>query len=158
MRWYKFSIVLTIGLSLELSIAILSCLLIRMNGEWLASLVLPYFAPKNPLFYGSMMEIIYLSSAASLGFYVKSSCDLPKGLCLTAAEGSMHLLSLLFFFKFTYEITSFFLATATMLFSVFITYVFLEKSAAAGFSRIPVLGLTIYFWTVLYCLLMINFA
>lgn len=158
MRWYKFSIVLAIGLFLELIVATICCLLVKENGEWLASLTLPYFAPKNLFFYGALSEIIYLSSALSLAFYAQNKHDLPEGILLSLAEGILQILTLLFFFEFTYEITSFFLATATMCFSLFMTSAFLGKREAAGIAHLPTLAVHLYFWMVLYCILTINFA
>ena len=158
MRWYKRSIVFAVGLLAELVVAILSCLLIKQNRAWLENLALPYFAPRSFLFYATLMEAVYLSSAAALAFYVQSAKDLPKGLALTVLEGGAETITLLFFFKFTYEITAFFLATATMIFSVINSFLFLRKSDAAGFMRIPTLATTVYLWTVIYCILMINFA
>ena len=158
MRWYKFSIVVAIGLLLELVVAVLSTLLVKENGEWLASLTLPYFAPRSPIFYGVLSEGIYLSSVLSLALFVREKCDLPKGILLTASEGVSEIVTLLFFFKFTYEITSFIFATATMLISVYNTSVFLSKEDAAGIARLPNLQIKLYLWTVLYCILMINFT
>ena len=158
MRWYKRSIVFAVGLLAELIVAILSCLLIKQNRTWLENLALPYFAPKSFLFYAMLMEAVYLSSAAALAFYVQSARDLPKGLVLTLLEGGAETVTLLFFFKFTYEITAFFLATGTMVFSVINSFLFLRKSDGAGFMRIPTLTATVYLWTVIYCILMINFA
>jgi len=158
MRWYKRSIVFAIGLLIELAVATISCLLIKQNGAWLASLALPYFAPKSFLFYGICMEVAYLSSAAALALYAESIKDLPKGMLLTAAEGGAEVITLLFFFKFTYEITAFFLATATMVFCTLNTFLFLGKNDTAGIARIPALLVTLYLWTVIYCILMINFA
>ena len=66
MRWYKRSIVFTIGLIIELVVATISCLLIKENHIWLSGLALPYFAPRSFFLYGVMMEIIYLSTAAAL--------------------------------------------------------------------------------------------
>ncbi|MBO4472917.1 MAG: hypothetical protein J5765_03825 [Clostridia bacterium] len=158
MRWYKFSIVLAIGLLVELIVAIPSSILIKENGEWLAGMVLPYFAPHSPLFFGAMMEVIYLSAVFSLALYAKTRSDLPKGIVLTVLEGLSEIVTLLFFFKFTYEITSFFLATAALGLSLHNTGVFLSKSDPAGFARFPSLISKIYLWTVLYCILSINFA
>ena len=157
MRWYKRSIVFAIGLLIELVVATISCLLIKENHAWLLSLSLPYFAPRSFLFYGIFMETIYLSSAASLAMYTKTASDLPKGIILTAIEGALEVITLLFFFKFTYEITSFFLATTTMIFSQINMMVFLGKSDAAGVIRIPTVAVTVYLWAVIYCILMINF-
>lgn len=158
MRWYKYLIVLAIGLFLELVIAVISCILIKENGEWLASLSLPYFASRSPIFYGALMAVIYLSSALALAFYATHSADLPKGILLLSAEGVAEIVTLLFFFEFTYEITSFFLATATMILCVYTTSVFLRKSDSAGIARLPTVTIHLYLWTVLYCILMINFA
>ena len=158
MRWYKRSIVFAIGLLAELIIATISCLLIKENHTWLRSLVLPYFAPRSFLIYAFCMEVAYLSAAASLALYVEHLSDLPKRLLLTAGEGTAQIVTLLFFFKFTYEITSFFLATATMVFSVVTNVLFLTKSDAAGICRLPTTVVTVYFWTVIYCILSINFA
>lgn len=158
MRWYKRSIVFAIGLLIEVVVAVISCLLIKENNFWLSRLSLPIFAPHSFLFYGFLMETIYLSSAASLALYATNSADLPKGTLLTAVEGFAEILTLLFFFKFTYEITAFFLATATMLLSQINTMIFLNKSDAAGITRLPCLAATLYLWVVVYCILMINFA
>ena len=158
MRWYKFSVVLAIGLLVELVVAIFSTLLVKENGEWLASLTLPYFAPHSPLFYGSLMVIDYLSTVVSLAFFTETLRDLPKGLLLIGIEGIFEIITLLLFFEFTYEITSFFSATATLLFSIYGTSVFLSKSDAAGIAKIPNLQVKLYLWTVLYCILSINFA
>ena len=158
MRWYKRSVVFAVGLLAELVVSILSCLLIKQNRAWLDNLALPYFAPRSFLFYAVLMESVYLSSAAALAFFVQNAKDLPKGLALTALEGASETVTLLFFFKFTYEITAFFLATGTMVLSVVNTLLFLRKSDAAGFIRIPTLAATVYLWTVIYCILMINFA
>jgi len=158
MRWYKFSIVFTIGLFIELIVAIFSSVIIKENGEWLASLSLPFFAPHSPLFYGVLTEILYLFSALSLALYTRSSADLPIGGILTAAEGIAEIITLLFFFKFTYEITSFFVMTGTLLLSCCNTSHFLSKRDAAGIARFPVFIITLYLWSVLYCILMINFA
>lgn len=158
MRWYKFSIVLAIGLFVELAVAAASCLLVKENGEWLASLTLPYFAPHSPLFYGAMTEVAYLFSALALACYASNLRALRKGVLLTAAEGSAEIVTMLFFFKFTYEITSFFLATATMLFSVYLTADFLSKKDVAGIVRFPVLAVHLYLWMILYCILTINFV
>ena len=158
MRWYKFSIVLAIGLILELFVAIPSTLLIKENGEWLASLVLPYFAPHSALFYGTMMAVIYLSSVISLAFYAERSGDLPKGVLLTSIEGVSEIATLFFFFEFTYEITSFIFATITLLISIYNTSAFLNKSDTSAIARLPNLQCKLYFWTVLYCILTINFT
>ena len=158
MRWYKRSVVFAIGLFVELIIATISCILIKENRIWLSGLVLPRFAPRSFLFYAVLMEVTYLSSAAGLALYVQSARDLPKGIALTALEGGAETITLLFFFKFTYEITAFFLATATMILSVTNAFLFLSKSDAAGFARIPTLVVTLYLWTVIYCILMMNFA
>ena len=158
MLWYKRSIVFAIGLLIELVVATISCLLLKENPSWLSSLTLPYFAPRSFLFYGALMETIYLSSAAALALFVTNASDLPKGILLTATEGALEVITLLFFFKFTYEITAFFLATITMVFSQINTMVFLGKSDAAGIIRVPTLAATLYLWAVVYCILMINFA
>lgn len=158
MRWYKRSIVFAIGLFIELIVATISCLLIKENHTWLRSLVLPYFAPRSFFLYAFCMEVAYLSAAASLALYVERLTDLPKGLLLTAGEGFAQTVTLLFFFKFTYEITSFFLATATMVLSVVANVLFLTKSGAAGIWRLPTTIVTIYFWMVVYCILSINFV
>ena len=158
MRWYKFSIVLAVGLLSELIIAALSCALIKENGVWLSHLLLPTFAPRSFVVYGVLMETSYLFSALSLACYVKSKSDVPKGLMLLAAEGIADVLTLLFFFRFTYEITSFFFATATMLVSIIVTSLHLKQSDVAGIVRLPVLSVHVYFWSVLYCILMINFT
>ena len=158
MRWYKRSVVFAIGLFIEVVIAAISCLLIKENREWLTSLTLPYFAPKSFLFYGALMEIVYLSSAASLALYTAEKRDLAKGTILTALEGVMQIVTLLFFFEFTYEITSFLLSTLTMVVSQIITMVFLSKNDAAGIARLPTLAVTMYLWAVIYCILMINFV
>ena len=158
MRWYKFSIVVALGLVIELIVAIPSTLLIKLNGEWLASLTLPYFAPRSALFYCALMEVIYLSSVVSLALYVKEKSDLPKAILLTCLEGLSEVITLIFFFEFTYEITSFFWATITMLLSVYNTSTFLSKEDAAGIARLPNLQVKLYLWTVLYCILMINFT
>ena len=158
MRWYKGSIVLAAGLCVELIVAVISCLLIKENSVWLLSLALPYFAPRSALSYGIIMEVGYLSAAVSLAIYATSLEDLPKGVLLTAVEGMLEIVTLLFFFQFTYEITSFFLATATIIFSVFTTSVFLSKRDAAGIARLPSLILHLYLWAILYCILMINFT
>ena len=158
MRFYKFAIILSIGLFLELLVAVLTSVVIKQNGEWLASLTLPYFAPHSLLFYGALSEVLYFSSALSLSFYVETRDDLPKGVLLTLLEGSAEILTLLFFFKFTYEIISFFLATATMILSFCNTSFFLSKRNAAGIARFPVFTIHLYFWAILYCILMINFA
>ena len=79
MRWYKFAIVLAAGLLLEVSIAAISCFLIQANGMWVKSLALPYFAPRSAVFYGVLMEIVYLCSALSLGFFTETKSDFPKG-------------------------------------------------------------------------------
>lgn len=158
MRWYKFSIVLAIGLLLELIVAIPSSLLIKENGEWLATLVLPYFAPHSPFFFGALMEVIYISSVLSLALYAEKRGDLPKGIFLTVIEGISEIVTLLFFFKFTYEITSFFLATTALILSIYNMTVFLSKSDPAGFARFPSLLVKLYLWTILYCILSINFA
>lgn len=157
MRWYKFSMVLAIGLLLELIVAAFSCLLIKENGEWLASLILPYFAPRSLVFYGALAETIYLSSAVSLACYAENKRDIPKGILLTASEGVAEIVTLLFFFKFTYEITSFFLATLTMLLSLFVTASFLARKSTAGVARIPAFIAHLYFWMVIYCILTLNF-
>lgn len=158
MRYYKYLITLAVGLLLELVIAVFSCLLIKENGEWLRSLVLPYFAPKSFLFYGGMMITIYLSSASALACYVRSFSDLPKGILLTLFEGISEIVTLLFFFEFTYEITSFFFGTATMILSLANTAIFLSKSDRAGIVRLPNFIVKLYLWTILYCILSLNFA
>ena len=158
MRWYKRSIVFAIGLFIELIVATISCLLIKENGAWLVRLALPHFAPRHFLPYGILMECIYLSSAAALALYATNAHDLPKGVLLTSLEGGAEIASLLFFFKFTYEITAFFLSTITMILSIVNTIVFLSKSDYAGIARIPSLAATVYLWTIIYCILMINFA
>ena len=158
MRWYKFSIVLVIGLLLELLIAVPSSLLIKENGDWLAGLILPYFAPHSPLLYGALMEVIYLSSVLSLAFYAECRGDLPKAIGLTFIEGISEIVTLLFFFEFTYEITSFFLATVALLLSAYNCAVFSSKNEIAGITRIPNLLSKLYLWSVLYCILSINFA
>lgn len=158
MRWYKFSIVLAIGLLVELFIAVPSSLLIKENGEWLSSLVLPYFAPRSPVFYGALMEVIYLSSVGALALYVERGSDLPKGIVLTVIEGLSEIVTLLFFFEFTYETTSFFFATATLLLSVYNCNVFLSKNDAAGITRLPNLLSKLFLWMILYCILNINFV
>ena len=104
------------------------------------------------------METAYLSSAAALAFYVNRAGDLPKGLFLMVLEGAAQCVTLLFFFKFTYEVTAFFLATGTMILSTINAFLFLAKSDVAGISKIPSLAVTLYLWTVVYCILMINFA
>ncbi len=158
MRWYKFSIVLAVGLLIELFVAGISCFLIRANGEWVQSLLLPYFAPRSAVFYGVLMETTYLFSALSLSFYTESSRDLPRGVLLTAAEGAAEIILLAFFFELTYEIVSFFLSTFTMLLSFYNTTVFLKKNDLAGIFRLPVFSVTVYFWAVVYCVLMLNFT
>ena len=158
MRWYKRSVVFAIGLFIELIVATFSTILIKENGEWLRTLALPSFAPKGFLLYGAMMEIAYLSSSFSLSLYVSQASDLPKGILLTAVEGVAEVITLLFFFRFTYEITAFFLATVTMIISTVVTILFLGKKDSAGIARIPALAVTLYLWTLLYCILMINFA
>ena len=158
MRWYKRSVVFAIGLFLELIIAVISCFLIKQNHEWLASLALPYFAPRSFLLYGAIMEIVYLSVAASLALYTAEARDLIRGISMTAIEGIAEISTLLFFFRFTYEITAFFLATITMVLFILNTMVFLAKNDAAGIVRLPALAATIYLWAVIYCILMINFA
>ena len=158
MRFYKSTIVFAIGLLLELGVAVASSVLVKENGEWLASLILPYFAPHSPLFYGVLTLVEYLSSATALAFYVKSGRFLPKGVLLTLLEGIAEIVTLLFFFEFTYEITSFFSATATTLLSLFITSLFLSENDVAGLARLPDLGVKLYLWVVLYCILTINFA
>ena len=158
MRWYKFSIVFAIGLIAEVVIAALSCALIKQNGEWLAKLILPGFAPKNFAVYGILMEINYLSSALSCAFYVKEKRELPKGVMLLFVEGLSDVVTLAFFFRFTYEITSFFFATATMILGVVVTSFHLKKSWIAGVARLPVLSIHSFLWSVLYCILMLNFT
>lgn len=158
MRWYKRSVVFAVGLVLELIVATISCILIKENRTWLSALVLPFFAFKNFLPYAVCMEVVYLCTAASLALYTESAKDLPKGLFLNAVEGGMQILTLVFFFKFTYEITAFFLATATMIVSAIISFLFLEKNDSAGILRIGTFAVTLYLWTVIYCILMINFA
>ena len=158
MRWYKFAIVLAAGLLLEVSIAAISCFLIQANGTWVKSLALPYFAPRSAVFYGVLMEIVYLCSALSLGFFTETRSDFPKGFLLTAAEGISQIVLLSFFFELTYEIVSFFLATITMLLSFYVTAVFLKKNDLAGLFRLPVFQINVYFWAVIYCVLTINFT
>ena len=158
MHWYKRSIVFTIGIFIELVVATISCLLIKENHAWLSGLTLPYFAPRSFLLYGALMETIYFSSAAALALYTKSARELPKALALTSIEGLSQIVTLLFFFKFTYEITAFFLATVTMIIAQINTMVFLGKSDAAAIAKLPALGATLYLWVVIYCILMINFA
>lgn len=158
MRWYKFSIVLVISLLIELIVAIASSELIKANGEWLSTLSLPTFAPKSALFYGMLMELVYLSSATAVAFYVQGKSELPKALILNITEGGMQILTLIFFFSLTYEITSFFFATATMILSLFITSVFMKKSDAAGIIRLPALSIELYLWMTIYCILMTNFT
>ena len=158
MRWYKRSVIFAMGLLIEVIVATISCLLIKENSDWLSRLTLPYFAPRSFFFYGVLMETIYLSSAAALALYASGSSELPKGILLTAIEGIAEILTLLFFFKFTYEITAFFLATITMVVSEINTMIFLEKSDAAGIARIPTLASILYLWAVIYCIMMINFA
>ena len=158
MKWYKFTIVLAVGLGAELLFASVSSLLIIANGEWIGSLVLPYFAPKSPLLYGVLAAFIYLFSALSLGFYVEGKRDLPRGVLLTLLEGASELVFLAFFFELTYEITSFFIATGALLLSFINLYVFSEKNDLAGFLRLPVFQIKLYFWMIVYCLLMINFT
>ena len=158
MRWYKRSIVFAIGLFLELIVATISCILIKENRLWLSGLALPHFAPRSFLFYGAIMETIYLSSAAALALYTKSVNDLPKGLSLTVIEGALEITTLLFFFKFTYEITAFFLATVAMVFSGITTMVFLGKTDSAGIARIPAFASILYLWVLIYCILMMNFT
>lgn len=158
MHWYKRSVVFAIGLFLELIIATITTILIKGNGAWLRTLALPPFAPETFFPYGVLMEVTYLSSAFSLSLYASQASDLPKGILLTVVEGSSEIVTLLFFFRFTYEITSFFLATITMILSAIVTIIFLGKKDSAGIARIPTLLVTLYFWTILYCILMINFA
>ena len=158
MRYYKHLIVLTIGITLELGVAIFSCLLIKENGDWIASLTLPYLAPRSPFFYGVLMVVNYLSAAASLACYAHCGADLPKGILLTLSEGIGEVVTLLFFFEFTYEITSFFLATLTMICSLVNTSIFLTKNDAAGICRFPSFCIKLYLWTVIYCVLTINFV
>ena len=158
MRWYKRSVVFAIGLFIEVVIATISCLLIKENREWLTALDLPSFAPKSFLFYGTLMEVVYLSSAAALALYTAEKRDLAKGILLTSAEGLAQIITLLFFFEFTYEITAFILSTATMVLSHINTMIFLEKKDVAGIARVPTLAVTTYLWAVIYCILMINFV
>lgn len=158
MRWYKRSVVFAFGLFIEVIIATISCLLIKENHEWLASLTLPYFAPRSFLLYGVIMETVYLSSSASLALYTAERHDLILGGSLTLLEGISEIVTLLFFFKFTFEITAFFLATVTMVISIINTVLFLAKKDAAGIVRLPALAATIYLWAEIYCILMINFA
>ena len=158
MRWYKRSIVFAIGLFIELIVATISCVFIKQNAAWIGSLRLPYFAPKAFPIYGIMMETIYLSTAASLALYAEHTGDLPKGVILISLEGAAEIVTLLFFFKFTYEITAFFSSTLTMILSTINTIVFLGKNDAAGIAKLPSLAVILYLWTVLYCILMINFT
>ncbi|MBO4479725.1 MAG: hypothetical protein J5774_05105 [Clostridia bacterium] len=158
MRWYKRSVVFAVGLFSELIVATISCLLIKENRAWLQNLVLPYFAPRSFLFYAVLMEVRYLSAAAALALYVNALKELPKGLFLTCLEGAAETVTLLFFFKFTYEITAFFLATATMVLSVVNNLLFLSKNDAGGIFHLPATLVTLYFWTVIYCILSLNFA
>ncbi len=158
MRWYKFAIVLAVGLFLEVTIAAISCFLIQANGTWVRALVLPFFAPKSAVFYGVLMEILYLFSSLSLAFFVQTKSDFPRGFTLTAAEGVSEIILLAFFFELTYEIVSFFLATITMLISFYNTTVFLKKNELAGLFRLPVFQITVYFWAVIYCVLTLNFT
>ena len=139
-------------------VAVPSSLLIKENSEWLSGLVLPYFAPHSSVFFGVLMESIYLSSVISLALFTETRGDLPKGILLTAIEGISEIVTLLFFFKFTYEITSFFLATAALSISLYNTGVFLSKSNSAGIARFPIFLVKLYLWTILYCILSINFA
>jgi len=158
MRWYKFTIVLAIGLGTELLFAAFSSILLQANGEWIGSLVLPYFAPKTPLIYGVLTALIYLFSALSLAFYAEGKRDLPRGVLLTLIEGASELVFLAFFFELTYEITSFFIATGAVILSFMNLCIFSEKNDLAGFFRLPVFQIKLYFWTIVYCLLMINFT
>ena len=158
MRWYKFSIVLAIGLLIELIVATISCLLIKQNSLWLSTLTLPVFAPKSFLFYSVIMEVDYLSTAVAFALYAKRVTELPKGAILCAIEGISEIVTLLFFFRFTYEITSFFLATVCMILSVAITGCFLKKNDPAGIARLPNLTIHVYLWTVIYCIVMLNFT
>ena len=68
------------------------------------------------------------------------------------------LVYLFFFFEFTYEITSFIFATITLLISIYNTSAFLNKSDTSAIARLPNLQCKLYFWTVLYCILTINFT
>lgn len=158
MKWYKRTIVLAIGLFLELIFAVISALLVRANGEWVASLVLPYFVPKSPFFFSLLGEGIYLFSALSFALYGESKNDLPKGILLTLIEGASELVFLAFFFELTYEITSFFLATACLLLSFVNLRSFAAKNENAALIRLPVVMIKTYIWTILYCILTLNFT
>lgn len=158
MRWYKFAIVFAAALLVEVAVAAISCTLIQANGRWVESLVLPYFAPRSALFYGVLMEILYLSSALSVAFFTETKSDLPRATLLNAAEGLSEIVLLAFFFELTYEIVSFFLATVTMLLSFYNTITFMKKSDLAGVFRLPVFQITVYFWAVVYCVLTLNFT
>ena len=158
MKWYKRTIVFAAGLFLELMTAAVSGLLLQSNGEWVASLILPYFVPKSPLFFSLLGIIVYLSSSLSLAAYYERMEDLPKGMLLMLAESASELIFLAFFFELTYEITSFFLATGCMILSFFTLWTFGKKSESAALIRLPVVQIKVYIWAIIYCILMLNFT
>ena len=158
MRWYKFFIVLAIGLATELLFALPTGVLVRANGEWIASLTLPYFVPKSPLFFTLLTGVMHVSSALSLALYVEWTRDLPRGILLTVQESASEIIFLVFFFELTYEITSFFIATGCLAVSILTYCAYAKRNVAAGAARLPILSVKIYLWTALYCVLMLNFT
>ena len=158
MKWYKRTIVLAIGLMAELIFAALSAFLIRANGDWVESLVLPYFALRSPLLFAALSEITYLFSALSLAAYAERRRDLPKGVLCLASEGVSEIAFLCFFFELTYEISSFFIATACMVLSFINLWIFSKQNYIAVLLRLPVVLIKVYLWTIIYCILTLNFT
>ena len=158
MKWYKRTIVFSVGLGADLLFAVISAFLIQANGDWVKSLALPYFAPTSPLVFAILSEILYLSSALSLAAYVQGLRDLPRGILCTVAEGVSEIAFLAFFFELTYEIVSFFVATICIVLSFVNLWVFSKKGAGALLLRVPVVLIKLYLWMIVYCILTINFT
>ena len=158
MKWYKRTIVFSIGLGLELLFAIVTAFLIRENKAWVESLALPYFAPTSPLVFALLGEVMYVLSALSLSAFTKQLSDLPRGILSILAEGITEIVFLLFFFKLTYEITSFFIATGCLIVSFSNLWQFAKKGIAASLLRLPIVQIKVYFWMLVYCVLMLNFT
>jgi len=158
MKWYKRTIILALGLGIEVCFAVLSGLLIKANGEWVASLILPYFAPRSPLFFGMLSGVMHIFSSLALAAYAERKDLLPKGIFLTITEGISELVFLAFFFELTYEISSFFIATGCMLLSVICLWIYSKKSDSAALLKLPVVHIKIYLWMIVYCILTLNFT
>jgi len=158
MKWYKRTIVLAVGLGIELFFASISAFMIRANGDWVESLALPYFAPTSPLPFALLSEGMYLFSAISLAAYADRVSDLPKGILCNVAEGISEIVFLAFFFELTYEISSFFIATACLILSFANMWIFSRKSGSAALLRLPVAQIKLYYWMIVYCILTLNFT